>query len=101
VPENPPYRDDYLSVNFTTRSVTVEGLQAILTNKEYELFAMLVKWAGVVVPREALVRTVWNRKSASRTLRVHIQRLRKKLGPHVTIETVFGSGYRFQPPREV
>lgn len=72
-----------------------------LTRKEGELLAMLVQRAGVTVPREILTMQIWGYGAGNRTrtLDVHIHRLRKKLGMHrgQYIETVFGIGYRFRP----
>jgi DNA-binding response OmpR family regulator len=53
------------------------------------------------VPREVLLQDIWgySREIRTRTLDVHIRRLRKKLGQYGDkyIETIFGVGYRFQP----
>ena len=73
----------------------------ILTRKEYELLALLVRYAGVIVPRAEILMRVWGYSTQirTRTLDVHIRHLRKKLGPYASryIETVFGVGHRFQP----
>jgi DNA-binding response OmpR family regulator len=64
---------------------------------------MLVQHAGEIVPRQRLLWTIWgyNDQIRTRTLDVHIRRLRKKLGNYAEqyIETIFGVGYRFQPYR--
>ena len=64
---------------------------------------MLVQNAGDIVAREDLLQRIWGYSSQirTRTLDVHIRRLRKKLGQHAElyIETIFGIGYRFQPYR--
>ena len=74
-----------------------------LTRKEYDLLALLIQNAGEVVTREALLLRVWGygNQIRTRTLDVHIRRLRKKLGEHsgTYIETIFSVGYRFQPFR--
>jgi DNA-binding response OmpR family regulator len=76
----------------------------VLTRKEYELLAMLAANEGESVPREVLLLRVWGygREIRTRTLDVHIRRLRKKLGPYGDryIQTIFGTGYRFQRYRE-
>jgi two-component system phosphate regulon response regulator PhoB len=73
----------------------------VLTRKEYDLLALLVQHAGEIIPRDALLMQVWGYGSEirTRTLDVHIRRLRKKLGGYADqyIETIFGIGYRFQP----
>jgi DNA-binding response OmpR family regulator len=72
-----------------------------LTAKEYSLMELLMQNAGEVVTRETLLLRVWGygNQIHTRTLDVHILRLRKKLGEHsgTCIETVFKVGYRFQP----
>ncbi|MBM3726767.1 MAG: hypothetical protein FJW40_15260, partial [Acidobacteria bacterium] len=75
-----------------------------LTRKEFELLAMLVENAGEIAPREVLLDRIWgySHEIRTRTLDVHIRRLRKKLGRYgdLYIETIFGVGYRFQRFRQ-
>ena len=70
-----------------------------LTHKEYSLLALLIQHVGVIVPREILLKQIWGEAAGvrTRTLDVHIHRLRKKLGTQADqhIETVCGLGYRF------
>ena len=67
--------------------------------KEYELFYYLVTRIDKVVTREKLLKEVWNEdvKSSSRTLDVHITRLREKLKDLNDLEiiTIWGKGYKF------
>lgn len=67
--------------------------------KEYELFYYLVTRINKVVTREKLLKEVWNEdvKSSSRTLDVHITRLREKLKDlnDLEIVTIWGKGYKF------
>ena len=96
-----PYRDEHLTMDFTQQAVLLDSERMILTRKEYELLALLVQHAGEIIPRDALLMQVWGYSAAirTRTLDVHVRRLRKKLGGYADqyIETVFGIGYRFQP----
>src|SRR5689334_7244969 len=96
-----PYRDEHLAVDFGQQSATLDAQRMVLTRKEYDLLALLVQHAGEIIPREALLMRVWGYSSEirTRTLDVHIRRLRKKLGVYADqyIETIFGIGYRFQP----
>jgi DNA-binding response OmpR family regulator len=98
-----PYRDAHLGVDFDEHRALLDLQPLSLTRKEYDLLALLVQHAGEIVPRDALLKTVWGYGSEirTRTLDVHIRRLRKKLGPYADqyIETIFGIGYRFQPYR--
>lgn len=98
-----PYHDAHLRFDFDRHAAAVDSEPITLTRKEYDLMALLVQNAGEIVPRGALLMRVWGYGEGirTRTLDVHIRRLRKKLGPYAEqyIETVFGVGYRFQPYR--
>ncbi len=100
----PPYRDEHLIMDFAHQSATLDSERMVLTRKEYDLLALLVQHAGEIIPREALLMRIWGygAEIRTRTLDVHIRRLRKKLGTYGDryIETIFGVGYRFQPFRE-
>ena len=95
------YRDTHLTVDFQTQSVTLDCRPMTLTKKEFELLALLVRYAGDIVPREEQLMRVWgySNEIRTRTLDVHIRHLRKKLGIYAEryIETIFGIGHRFQP----
>ena len=97
----PPYQDRHLSVDFREQLVLLDGKRLPLRKKEFDLLALLVRNAGQVVPRQALLSLVWGYSGdvRTRTLDVHVRRLRSKLGSHADrcIETIFGIGYRFQP----
>jgi len=98
-----PYQDEHLTVDFQNRAVTLDSHPVNLTRKEYALLALLVGNAGEIVPRNALLREIWGYGVGirTRTLDVHVRRVRKKLGGYADqyIETIFGIGYRFQPFR--
>ena len=95
------YGDEHLSVDFQHQTVVLDKQRMTLTRKEYDLLALMVQHAGQIVPREALLLQVWGygAEIRTRTLDVHVRRLRKKLGAYADqyIETIFGIGYRFQP----
>ena len=97
------YHDQHLDVDFEHKSALLDTRPLGLTRKEYDLLAMLVQNAGEVVTRETLLSRVWgySNQIRTRTLDVHIRRLRRKLGEHSStcIETIFSVGYRFQPFR--
>lgn len=71
-----------------------------LTRREVELLAFLHREAGRIVSRRSLLQEVWKMRAAdrvdTRTVDVHIAKLRRKLGPSARelIETVHGEGYR-------
>jgi DNA-binding response OmpR family regulator len=95
------YRDAHLTLDFARQTATLDSTPLTLTRKEYDLLALLVSYAGVIIPRAEVLMRVWGYSSEirTRTLDVHIRHLRKKLGVYasVYIETVFGIGHRFQP----
>lgn len=91
-------------VDVQAHEVTAHGRTVTLTNKEFALLAYLLRSPKRAVPREELLRTVW-RKGVSgqgtRTIDVHVRRLREKLGGCLQIVTVRGVGYRCDPTPEV
>ena len=97
------YQDPHLEVDFARSIAAIDSRRMVLTRKEYELLSLLVQNAGEIIPREALLWKIWGYSTQirTRTLDVHIRRLRKKLGSYSDqyIETIFGIGYRFQPYR--
>src|SRR6266404_3175549 len=94
------YEDQHLEVDFKTSSAWLDSHPIILTRKEYALLSLLVQNAGEIVPREALLWKIWGYSTQirTRTLDVHIRRLRRKLGKYSYqyIETIVANGYRFQ-----
>lgn len=97
--ETPPrYEDDKLVVDFDDMRVTAAGEDVKLTRKEFALLEHLIKNSGRVATRQQLLDNVWGYSyfGDTRTLDVHIRRLRQKMGDCGTsIETVVGIGYRF------
>jgi len=95
------YQDEHLNLDFTHGQAALDDQRLVLTRKEYELLSLLVENAGEIVPREVLLMRVWGYSDQirTRTLDVHIRRLRAKLGAYSReyLETIFGVGYRFQP----
>jgi DNA-binding response OmpR family regulator len=95
------YQDAHLKIDVADRVAFLDSRRLRLTLKEYELLLLLVENAGEVLTREILLKGVWGYGSGirTRTLDVHIRRLRKHLGSYSAryIETIFGTGYRFQP----
>lgn len=87
-----------LTLDTDAYRVTVQGRSLDLTYKEFELLRYLGERPGRVFTRPALLREVWGYDfyGGTRTVDVHIRRLRAKLGPEFEglIETVRGVGYR-------
>ena len=97
--ETPPkYEDSRLTVDFDDMRVTCGGENVKLTRKEFALLGHLVRSLGRVASRQQLLNEVWgyNYFGDTRTLDVHVRRLRQKLGDcSDCVETVVGVGYRF------
>ena len=95
------YQDLHLSLDFERETAHLDGSPMKLTAKAFSLLAFLARHPGELVPRETLLMLVWGygEEIRTRTLDVHIRRLRKSFGKYGTvyIETIFGVGYRFQP----
>jgi two-component system alkaline phosphatase synthesis response regulator PhoP len=87
-----------LSLNARKHTVTIDDEPVMLTYKEFSLLRFLMENRGIVFHREQLLETVWgyDYDGGSRTVDVHIQTLRQKLGDCAAfIQTVRGVGYRF------
>ena len=87
-----------LTLDRRAHKAFVDGVELPLTLKEYDLLLLLMENSGAAFTREQLLEQVWDiaYDGGSRTVDVHIQTLRTKLGPCSSmIETVRGVGYRF------
>ena len=97
------FRFGQVEIDFDRAEVRKRGLPVSLAGKELQLLRYLIDHRGAVVPREELLRQVWEYNShvSSRTLDVHVAWLRQKLEDHpqnpVHIRTIRGKGYRFVP----
>ena len=98
-PGPPPiYRGQHLVADFDAVSISVDGLPIRLTRREFELLHYLVENRNRVLSRDRLLERVWgyDRFIETRSVDVHVGRLRSKLGvAGKQIETVVGLGYRF------
>ncbi|MFO0630268.1 MAG: response regulator transcription factor [Polyangiales bacterium] len=85
-----------LRIDRAARSVHVADARVELTRVEFELLRALAERCGEALTRRALTERCLDteRDGGDRALDAHLSRLRKKLGPTVTIETVWGIGYR-------
>ena len=95
--ETDTYRCGVLTVDQTRHTVTVNGREVVLTQKEFEVLCLLLKNRGQVLSRERLIEDVWGYAftGESRTVDVHVRTLRQKLGEAgAYIETVRGYGYK-------
>ena len=95
---DPVYDDGRLAVDFEDMRVRADGADIKLTRKEFSLLEYLIRNSGRVATRQQLLDGVWGYSyfGDTRTLDVHIRRLRQKLAAcGSSIETVVGVGYRF------
>ena len=90
------YEEKNLRVDFDGRSVIVRGKPVTMTMTEFDLLALLVRNAGAALSRDKILSAVWGWDfiGETRTVDVHIQHLRAKLGNN-TIETIYKYGYRW------
>ena len=97
------FDDGKLYIHFGDYILRFNGQEPKLTFKEFNLLKLLVQNSGRVLSRDKILDAVWgyNYYGESRTVDVHIRRIRKKLGPKVDeyLDTVIGVGYRFKPVR--
>ncbi len=91
------YQDAALTIDYQGRTVQNHGVPVALTVLEYDLLALLTKSAGQALTRDMLLARVWGYDyvGETRTVDVHVQRLRKKLSTD-RIETVYKYGYRYR-----
>jgi DNA-binding response OmpR family regulator len=87
-----------LHINIPSRTVTRDGKSIDLTYKEFDLLLLFVRNRGVALYREMIYEQVWDSPymGDSRTVDLHVQRLRKKAGLEHEIEAVYKVGYRFR-----
>ncbi len=85
-------------VDAEARRVTKGGQPVVLTNKEFGLLMLFVKNKNVALFRETLYEKVWEGEyfGDSRTLDLHVQRLRRKLGWEHNLVAVYKVGYRLE-----
>lgn len=94
--------DGDLQLDGLAREVTLAGEPLLLTTREFDLLAHLMRNPRVVMTREELLREVWGWEFGdTSTVTVHVKRLRSKLrddaAVHHRIATVWGVGYRYEP----
>lgn len=92
------YQGRHLVADFEAVAVTVDGVPVRLTRREFDLLRCLVENRNRVLSRDRLLARVWGYSQSieSRSVDVHVGRLRSKLGPAgAQIETLIGLGYRF------
>ena len=92
-----------LEINTASHKVLVSGREIQLTTKEYELLVFLASNPNIVFSKEYIFDTIWGDQyhNDTATVAVHIQKIRKKIEKDSSnpeyIETLWGTGYRFNP----
>ena len=87
---------DGLLIDFGARKVYRGGEEIVLTPKEFALLETLVQNRNIALTREKILRLVWtyDYEGDTRTVDVHVQKLRQKLGLKDRIKTIYKVGYR-------
>ena len=89
---------DGIRVEFDTRRVYKDGVEVILKPKEFDLLSAFITNRNLALSREKLIELVWNfdYEGDTRTVDVHVQKLRQKLGITDRLKTVYKMGYRLE-----
>lgn len=98
-PEHEVFQSEGLLVDFTGRTVSVDGNRVELSPKEYDLLFYMVRNRNIALERERLITEVWGYDyyGDDRTLDTHIKLLRSSLGVYRKfLVTLRGVGYRFE-----
>lgn len=92
-----------IAVDVENQTVTKAGIPVELTPKELELLILFLRNCNITLFRERVYEEIWGTEYSleSRTLDLHIQRLRKKLGLGEVLKTVFKAGYRLEDTNEI
>lgn len=87
-----------ITINLDNKTATKGDTTLDLTPKEFELLVMLVRNVNITLFRERIYETIWESEyyGDTRTLDLHIQRLRKKTGLTKNIKSVYKIGYRLE-----
>ncbi len=91
-------RVEDLEISIDSRTAVKSGEVVELTMKEFDLLVMLIRNRNMALFRETIFERIWGASymGETRTLDLHIQRLRKKLGWEEKIKTVYKVGYRLE-----
>ena len=88
-----------LVVDTASRTVTKKGETISLTKKEFDRLLLFVRNKNIALYRETIYERIWGGEymGDSRTVDLHVQRMRKKAGLEEQIQTVYRVGYRYCP----
>jgi len=87
-----------LTINTLSMTVTRNGAEIPLTKKEYDILLLFVRNPGIVLYKSTIYERVWGGEypDSTRTVELHIQRLKKKAGWEQRIKPVYAIGYRLE-----
>lgn len=91
-----------LEINLVSRSVKKNGRDIMLTPKEFDLLALFAQNPNIALFRDVIYERVWggDYEGDSRTVDLHIQRMRKKAGLETELKTIYKVGYRLELKNE-
>ncbi len=92
-----------IQINLRSRTVKKDGIEVELTKKEFDILLLFWQNRRMALYREVIYEKVWGEDfmGDTRTIDLHVQRLRKKLGLEREIQTVYKIGYRFEDTDEI
>ncbi len=95
------YEIDGVVIEPRSMLVTKNGVPVTLTPKEYELLLLFVRNRNIALFRDTIYQRVWEAEydGDSRTVDLHVQRLRKKLGWQKRLVAIYKVGYRLEDPK--
>ncbi len=87
-----------LTINAKSMVVLRDGVEIALTKKEYDILLLFARNPGIVLYKEQIYERVWgdDYPDSTRTVELHIQRMKKKVGWQDMIKPVFALGYRLE-----
>lgn len=87
-----------LDINTQSMSVTRDGTEIPLTRKEYDILLLFARNPGIVLYKSTIYERVWggDYPDSTRTVELHIQRMKKKVGWNDRIRPVYAIGYRLE-----
>src|SRR6186997_3428845 len=96
-----PHRRTYgrFTLDRAAHEVTADGSPVALTAREFELLALFADHPRQVLTRDQIFERVWGDWGDRSAVAVYVRRLREKLDPELFV-TVWGVGYRFDPPAQ-
>jgi DNA-binding response OmpR family regulator len=92
-----------IRIDRTAHQVTIDDHPVDLSFKEFELLSYFVENKGIALSREKILNAVWNYDyfGDARTIDTHVKKLRSKMGDKGNlIKTIWGMGYKFEPPAQ-